>query len=307
MPKKPNPLTSTQPREHDDYGYGIKSSGKPITLDEYYDDQGNHQAAKSPRTSFTCCCLINLHSKNCSMKTTEEERDKDDLLGGMWADKSLHTKHKSYKIDSGYNLNRAQEVSVQCEIYNRYISKPGLKMDETETYTEANARDTHCSHCGEIIVGAKRRCENCLDYTLCSTCMERQEQCKIHPAHIFNESSAQSVQYKHVIPLADPTFHHSAYCDHCGTTILGIRYKCKECSNYDLCMTCIKLKDTVHPNHTYTAMDKTSYGCVSGDSTNLRMTARELNNLITSETAVAKLWKPPNNRLLVHFIVLDYG
>ncbi|PRP85567.1 ZZ-type zinc finger-containing protein [Planoprotostelium fungivorum] len=155
-------------------------------------------------------------------------------------------------------------------------------MDETETYTEANARDIHCSHCGEIIVGAKRRCENCSDYTLCSTCMERQEQ-------------------------ADPTFHHSAYCDHCGTTILGIRYKCKECSNYDLCMTCIKLKDTVHPNHTYTAMDKTSYGCVSGDSTNLRMTARELNNLITSETAVAKLWKPPNNRLLVHFIVLDYG
>ncbi|PRP73705.1 hypothetical protein PROFUN_16696 [Planoprotostelium fungivorum] len=42
MPKKPNPPTSTQPRERGNYGYGINSEGKPITLDEYYEDQGNH-------------------------------------------------------------------------------------------------------------------------------------------------------------------------------------------------------------------------------------------------------------------------
>jgi len=31
---------------------------------------------------------------------------------------------------------------------------------------------------------------------------------------------------------------HSAYCDNCQATIVGIRYKCANCDNYDLCHLC---------------------------------------------------------------------
>jgi len=31
---------------------------------------------------------------------------------------------------------------------------------------------------------------------------------------------------------------HEAYCDHCDADIYGVRYKCSNCSNFDLCETC---------------------------------------------------------------------
>ena len=43
---------------------------------------------------------------------------------------------------------------------------------------------------------------------------------------------------KDVIPK---NTHPGVYCDSCKTTpIVGYRYKCKSCLNYDLCSTCMR-------------------------------------------------------------------
>jgi len=39
--------------------------------------------------------------------------------------------------------------------------------------------------------------------------------------------------------VAKPVHHH-AFCDVCRNTIVGIRYKCSQCADYDLCGTCEK-------------------------------------------------------------------
>jgi len=51
------------------------------------------------------------------------------------------------------------------------------------------------------------------------------------PADYF--SLNQQVENKSIVP-----FVHSASCDYCQENIVGIRYKCANCVDYDLCDTC---------------------------------------------------------------------
>ncbi|EAL69328.1 ZZ-type zinc finger-containing protein [Dictyostelium discoideum AX4] len=63
-----------------------------------------------------------------------------------------------------------------------------------------------------------------------------------------------------------PTTVHNALCDMCQNQIIGYRYKCKVCPNYDLCQTC---KDTNkhNPEHEFVAHEN--------DIENYQMTPEE--------------------------------
>ncbi|KAN0035423.1 hypothetical protein ACTA71_004692 [Dictyostelium dimigraforme] len=63
-----------------------------------------------------------------------------------------------------------------------------------------------------------------------------------------------------------PTTVHNALCDMCQNQIIGYRYKCKVCPNYDLCQQC---KDTGkhNPEHEFVAHEK--------DIENYQMTPEE--------------------------------
>jgi len=46
---------------------------------------------------------------------------------------------------------------------------------------------------------------------------------------------------------AESVVVHPAHCDSCGDQIIGIRYKCKSCDDYDLCSSCIANRESIHP------------------------------------------------------------
>jgi hypothetical protein len=47
---------------------------------------------------------------------------------------------------------------------------------------------------------------------------------------------------------------HNALCDQCKQQIVGIRYKCKNCKDYDLCPTCYEMRLVYHdPDHEFGA------------------------------------------------------
>lgn len=54
-------------------------------------------------------------------------------------------------------------------------------------------------------------------------------------------------QYETIAALPDPTLsraRHAALCDRCRQSIVGVRYKCSACADYDLCSACFRLNIT---------------------------------------------------------------
>lgn len=51
-------------------------------------------------------------------------------------------------------------------------------------------------------------------------------------------------------------FRHPARCDKCNYHIVGLRHKCEECPDFDLCAECFTQVETCHPGHKFTAMEK---------------------------------------------------
>ena len=61
--------------------------------------------------------------------------------------------------------------------------------------------------------------------------------------------------------LVKPT-HTNVYCDECGTpNIVGIRYKCGNCLDYDICGSCIAYTRHDRDNHNAFVMIKRYIDC----------------------------------------------
>lgn len=49
---------------------------------------------------------------------------------------------------------------------------------------------------------------------------------------------------------------HSAACDLCSSRIVGLRYKCTICPDYDVCQSCFNITEEVHPGHSFAKVYK---------------------------------------------------
>jgi len=49
---------------------------------------------------------------------------------------------------------------------------------------------------------------------------------------------------------------HPAICDGCEQKIKGIRFKCLNCPDYDLCSICVQSKDHIHPGHEFASVTR---------------------------------------------------
>jgi next-to-BRCA1 protein 1 len=120
-----------------------------------------------------------------------------------------------------------------------------------------------CDGCEKSpITGIRYKCTTCPNYDLCEACEAKKT--TVHPEHTFNKIETASCPFNFFgspcrAPPSqeEPTgVYPGVYCDVCEKNIVGIRYKCNECANYDLCETCEVKKDVHHPGHSFLKIDK---------------------------------------------------
>ncbi|WAQ94765.1 YN8B-like protein [Mya arenaria] len=101
-----------------------------------------------------------------------------------------------------------------------------------------------CDGCNMQIVGLRYNCITCLDYDLCQACFDK----AVHIGHDMKQISYQSHGMGR--SLTGNFVHRGLHCDGCNATpIIGTRYKCMSCYEYDLCDGCMSKR--VHPNHSF--------------------------------------------------------
>jgi next-to-BRCA1 protein 1 len=127
---------------------------------------------------------------------------------------------------------------------------PATERDPTQVSREMRAG---CNACGKEIHGVRYDCLVCPDYDLCQVCIRTVD--TIHPNHTF----LQQIHCKDMRLVTKESVkwvHTWIVCDECGTkNIRGIRYKCAQCSSYDVCQVCIKTT-THHPRHTFLVLER---------------------------------------------------
>jgi Zinc finger, ZZ type len=193
-----------------------------------------------------------------------------DMLGKVDEAQSEEKKHYE-SLRRG--LKRVKEAMVD--------GKPDDVSEETKVDdpSEKSAPLCICNYCLKCIVLEEvtnlanivtyALCSSCDNFTLCLDCFMGDKYTH-HPAHAFtiqNEGACNDVRtLNKVHPRLGPGrgFKHGAGCDSCKKvppsishltqSIVGARYKCFQCRDYDLCASCHGKASTVHPEHSFAVL-----------------------------------------------------
>ncbi|GAA5842294.1 hypothetical protein JCM11251_003976 [Rhodosporidiobolus azoricus] len=129
----------------------------------------------------------------------------------------------------------------------------------------------YCDRCLLTIVGPRYKCTHCSNYDLCTRCVDFR--CEFHPSvHAFDEITVphaypiaskrgkiiaeESVVVAPAVKVEEPAkpIVHPATCDACDSSIVGVRYKCIDCPDYDLDAACYEAVSDLHPRHSFVAV-----------------------------------------------------
>ncbi len=154
--------------------------------------------------------------------------------------------HKEHKFEFKTHVNAMQNEKYDKNAYNHV----------REIFAFQNLHDSVCDSCNGPIFGKRYMCQECEDYDLCQLCKEdgahddmSEHEFKIYkkkaPTNDFNNENFEILKMTFLFN----SLRKNVVCDGCSGPIFGNRYKCKTCSNYDLCHHC-KTRG-VHSDHSF--------------------------------------------------------
>ncbi|CAG8549603.1 16490_t:CDS:10 [Acaulospora morrowiae] len=176
-----------------------------------------------------------------SQLSTAIERD----LSNLNLNVSEQSQSQQTTSNDGGSTNASRDTtrapSFVASTENRKVPVPG-----SHKYSEPVVHHgVICDNCESIIRGTRWKCAKCPNYDLCQACKPKSPQIHRHP---FRQLPFPINPHNH---FSNSLTQHSATCDYCESVIVGIRHKCINCPDFDLCQNCIALAPTQHPYHTF--------------------------------------------------------
>jgi next-to-BRCA1 protein 1 len=116
----------------------------------------------------------------------------------------------------------------------RFAKKYLPSYEETIEQIIYNAN--FCNYCNDPVIGVGFKCSQCYDFDICNKCRKKGRH-KYHKLEAFYSTLKKDLIY----------LHKDIFCNMCSKPVVGIRYKCSVCNDFNLCIRCESLKMHKHP------------------------------------------------------------
>lgn len=158
-------------------------------------------------------------------------------------------------IINGEVTSSTTQICRETPICSKPAQAAPVAAEEAVNVDETNENDRTCNCCCEDAAENNFvECTVCDDYDLCLSCHGMGQARHGHdPSHEFKPASSEMKLTSHEQALLAPgrNFRHFAICDGCDKQVYGVRHKCFTCPDWDLCSTCYKSVNEIHPGHRF--------------------------------------------------------
>ena len=151
-------------------------------------------------------------------------------------------------------------------IFNQTM--PQLKNTINENEELEIHHFVRCDGCGMAPLRGKRyKCKECHNFDYCESCFEKNKESHKHEFEIIEKSVIPYPPFigmRHHHPRHSNNgkqIHFGIICDGCEMTpLVGKRYKCKECPDFDYCENCYE-KNKENHKHEFEVVEKNADHC----------------------------------------------
>ncbi|KAF9386593.1 hypothetical protein CPB97_003581 [Podila verticillata] len=157
---------------------------------------------------------------------------------------SIHHEHHHHHNIGADEKNEPAQATSSTE-----------KVEIEDPTDEVIHKNVYCDLCLNTVRGIRWKCTDCDNFDLCQSCHGlapvKHPNHTFRPIHTFPEDAEQNSDPSSGFACRPTGFIHSASCDICLNTIFGVRHKCFQCPDYDLCQGCLPLAKTHHKGHSF--------------------------------------------------------
>ncbi|KAI7883490.1 hypothetical protein K492DRAFT_235423 [Lichtheimia hyalospora FSU 10163] len=163
----------------------------------------------------------------------------------------------SARLCSHCNKSDSQDICSACKgVTSCENCKSSINHEHDLSTNKNNFPPVYaCDFCEARIIGIRHSCTTCKDFDLCQLCHKLGEHGH-NPKHHFITHPPSTPKQEQVIPneraSSSSKQHTDILCDRCDENIVGVRYKCGHCTDYDLCERCETMAHDIHdPSHLF--------------------------------------------------------
>lgn len=155
-----------------------------------------------------------------------------DCVSSVSARSQHEMKHHFFPIESIWDH----------DVFRIVVAELNAQPEQQEVVHSAT-----CDGCDQRINGVRHKCLSCTDFDFCTSCVGDPQKRASHPvSHGFfpinvphDKAAYFAARARLETPSNELAVHSNVACDQCDDIIVGVRHKCLDCLNFDLCGSCV--------------------------------------------------------------------